>query len=117
MANYELETRCHSQNVASVALGANIAVVLGATGWALPTAKGRVDGVTDYSVAIGETPVVKKEGIKIATAGAAVAVGAELEVTATGKFIELTTTGSPVAVGKAFTSASADGDKFSITFY
>ena len=65
---------------------------------------------TELAVSGKQVPVVVL-GTAVATAGAAVAAGAELEATAAGKLI---TKATGIVVARALQAAAADGDKFEV---
>ncbi len=65
---------------------------------------------TELAVSGKQVPVVVL-GTAVATAGAAVAAGAELEATAAGKLI---TKSTGIVVARALQAAAADGDKFEV---
>jgi hypothetical protein len=62
------------------------------------------------------TVAVRTHGTSIGVAGAAIVAGAEVKVTAAGKFITVAAV-SDVIVGRARTAAAADGDWFELDLY
>lgn len=71
------------------------------------SAAGAMKGINTFDVVSGEQASVDVLGTSIATAGAAIADGAELEVGANGKLVTKT---AGVVVARALQPASADGD-------
>lgn len=70
--------------------------------------------IDDAKIATGKAVVnVRMLGITRAVAGAPIVVGAQVEVTAAGKFITAATAGAQV-VGRALSPAAADGDHFNL---
>lgn len=94
--------------VATAALSANRAVT--AAG-AVPAAGTRCLGFTDFPAAINERVSVGAMGTVVAEAGAAFAVGAALELDASGRVI---TKASGVAVGHALAAATGAGQLIEI---
>lgn len=78
---------------------------------ALPAVSATALGFAQHSAAIGEAVPVVVLGTCIAEAGAAVAVGALLEVNAAGQVI---TRSAGVSVGRALTAAAALGDQVEV---
>lgn len=74
---------------------------------AVPAAGTNAIGITLSDAASGEQVSVITLGTASVTAGAAIAVGAAVEVGASGKAV---TKATGIAVGRALTAASADGD-------
>lgn len=72
----------------------------------VPAAGAAIKGVADDSVAIGQTVGCKVHGWILVEAGAAVAVGAEIETDAQGRAI---TRNTGVLVGRALDAATAAG--------
>ena len=70
-----------------------------------------MQGVASYDAVTGDKVAVDVAGTAVAIAGAAVAVGADLEVNASGQLI---TQSAGVSVGRALQAASAAGDLFEI---
>lgn len=81
-----------------------------ATG-AVAAAAGNALGVARSNAAIGEVFPVTTLGTAIVTAGAAIALGARVEVGATGKAV---TRAAGIPVGVALQAAAADGDRIEI---
>jgi hypothetical protein len=79
-------------------------------GGALPAAGGKALGVAKYDAAIGEYVPLDVMGTTIVEAGAAVAAGARVKVTAAGKAITATT--GTTVMGVALEAASGDGTFF-----
>ncbi len=73
----------------------------------LATAAVAMMGIAVTDAAIGDDFAVEQIGTAVATAGAAIADGAELEVGAAGKLI---TKAAGVVVARARQAAAADGD-------
>lgn len=94
--------------VASAAHAEHLAVTVAG---ALPGAGAAILGITTELAVSGKPVPTVVLGTAVATAGAAVALGAALEATAAGKLITKTT-GVQVAV--ALQAAGADGDKFEV---
>lgn len=107
MASGSVEILSHSV-VATAALTAARAVT--AAG-ALPAAAARCLGFAKFNAAIGERTNVAVLGTTVAEAGAAIAVGAALELDASGRVI---TKSAGVTVGQALGAAGALGDKIEI---
>lgn len=78
---------------------------------AVPAAAATGLGVANADAAIGEYTGVDVAGTTVATAGAAIAKGALLEIGATGKVV---TRSAGIAVGRALEAAGADGDLLEI---
>ncbi len=78
---------------------------------ALPAAAGRCAGFADVSGAIGDRVPYGAVGTAIAEAGAALAVGAALELDAAGRVITRTT---GTTVGQALQAATASGQAIEI---
>lgn len=78
---------------------------------ALPSAGAKILGITTELAVSGQHVPVDVLGTTVATAGAAVALDADLEATAAGKLITATT---GVVVGRALQAAGADGDTFEV---
>lgn len=107
MAAASFEVFTHSV-VATAALTTGRAVT--AAG-ALPVAAGRSLGIAKFSGVIGDRVPVAVLGSTVAEAGAAVALGAALEVDAVGRVVTRT---AGVTVGSALTAAAAAGDRIEI---
>ena len=75
------------------------------------TAAATMQGLAQTDAASGEQVAVDVQGTGIAIAGAAIAVGADLEVGAAGKLV---TKAAGVSVGRALQAAGADGDLIEI---
>ena len=78
---------------------------------AVATAAGNAVGVAETDAASGDRVPVTALGTGIAIAGAAVAVGAALEVGTTGRLI---TRSAGATVGRALTAAAAAGDQIEV---
>lgn len=74
---------------------------------AVATAAGVAVGFSNTDAAIGERVPTTVVGTAIATAGAAIALGAAVEVGTAGKVV---TKSAGVTVGRALQAAAADGD-------
>jgi hypothetical protein len=107
MAAGSFEVFTHSV-IATAALTASRAVT--AAG-ALPAAAARCLGFTKFSGVIGDRVAVAVLGSTVAEAGAAIALGAALELDALGRVITRT---AGVTVGSALGTAAAAGDKIEI---
>lgn len=81
-----------------------------ATG-AVATAAGNALGFASTDAATGERVPVVAGGTAIATAGAAIALGAAVEVGTAGKVV---TRSAGVTVGRALNAAAADGDQIEV---
>jgi hypothetical protein len=66
----------------------------------------------DVPNAAGKAIEVQSDGVVEVIAGAAIALGAEVQTNATGKAITATTGGT--VVGRALIAATADGDRISV---
>jgi uncharacterized protein DUF2190 len=66
----------------------------------------------DVPTAAGQPIEVQSDGVVEVVAGAAIALGAEVQTNATGKAITATTGGT--VVGRALIAAAADGDRISV---
>jgi hypothetical protein len=75
------------------------------------TAAGAMQGLAITDAALGDPVAVDVLGTSVAIAGAAVAVGAALEVGAGGKLV---TKDAGVTVARALQAAAADGDLFEV---
>lgn len=75
------------------------------------TAAGAMQGLATTDAALGDPVAVDVLGTSVAIAGAAVAVGAALEVGAGGKLV---TKAAGVTVARALQAAAADGDLFEV---
>ena len=107
MAAGSFEVFTHSV-IATAALTAARAVT--AAG-ALPAAGARCLGFTKFSGAIGDRVTVAVLGSTVAEAGGAIAIGAALELDASGRVI---TRAAGVTVGSALGAAAAAGDRIEI---
>ncbi|HEY0064719.1 MAG TPA: capsid cement protein [Telluria sp.] len=94
--------------MAAVAVVANRAIT--AAG-AIPAAGARCAGFTDFPAAAGERVSYAALGTTVAEAGAAIAVGAAVEVDVLGRVI---TKAAGVTVGHALKAAGAAGQKIEI---
>ena len=90
-------------------VAANLGVDLDGT---LPSANGSIWGVSASKGVSGDQIPVDTLGITVGIAGAAVAAGADLKITADGKFI--THTVGTTRVGRARTAAAAADDEIEI---
>ncbi|TWS25358.1 DUF2190 family protein [Tsukamurella sputi] len=83
---------------------------------ALPTAGGKTVGVAAYDAPAGNLfNAIRGRGVVVpVVAGAAVTAGAEVQVDATGAVIPLA---SGVAVGRAYTAATASGAECFVSLY
>ena len=89
---------------ASAALTAKRAVTIAG---AVPSAGATSLGIAQTDGAIGDMVPVNVQGTAVATAGAAIAKGALVEVGTGGKVI---TKDTGISVGRALSAAAADGD-------
>lgn len=112
--SYFIEGQKIGTEKSAVALEAGRGVVMTASGWNYPSAGAKIDGVTGYAVEASEATEVLVDMVPPAIAGGAIAKGAEVEMSTSGKFITLDT---GVAVGRALTSASADGSEFALKLH
>lgn len=78
---------------------------------AVASAAGNAAGIAETDAAIGARVPYTALGTGLATAGAAVAVGAPLEVGAAGKLV---TRSAGVTVARALSAAVADGDQIEV---
>jgi len=77
----------------------------------LATAAGVMMGLTATDAEIGDRVAIDMLGTGIATAGAAIADGVNLQVGTNGKLITQTT---GIIVGRSLQAATADGDKLEV---
>lgn len=73
----------------------------------LPAAGAWCPGVVDAATDPGQQAPVVVAGIALVTAGGAIAAGAQVEASAAGKAVTLST---GAAIGRALDAATADGD-------
>lgn len=78
---------------------------------AVASAAGNAVGFAKTAAASGARCPVQVAGVAIATASAAIAVGAAVEVAAGGKVV---TKSAGVTVGRAMSAAAADGDQIEV---
>lgn len=78
---------------------------------AYPTAAGNALGVATTKAAIGDLFGVDVLGTAVATAGAAIAKNAYVQIGSDGKVV---TRAAGVAVGQALQAAAADGDRIEV---
>jgi Uncharacterized conserved protein (DUF2190) len=78
---------------------------------AVATAAGNAIGFAQTGSVAGARIPTTALGIAVATAGAAIAVGAAVEVGAAGKVV---TKAAGIAIGRAMSAAAADGDQIEI---
>ena len=78
---------------------------------AVATAAGRSAGIAETDAAIGARVPYTALGTALATAGAAIAVDAKLEVGTAGKLV---TQSAGVTVARALSAAAADGDQIEV---
>lgn len=80
-------------------------------GGAVAPVGGNALGFSMTDAATGDRVPVAAGGTAVATAGGAIALGAAVEVGATGKVV---TRSAGVTVGRALTAAAADGDQIEV---
>jgi Uncharacterized conserved protein (DUF2190) len=107
MAQGSLEIFSHSVIATAALINARAVTAAGA----LPAAAARCLGFAKFDAAIGQRVNVAVLGSTVAEAGAAIALGAALELDALGRVI---TKAAGVTVGSALTAAVNVGDKIEI---
>lgn len=107
MAAGSYEVFVHSIVATAALINARAVSAVGA----LPAVSGRCLGFAKFDAAIGTRVAVAVTGSTVAEAGAAIAIGAALELDALGRVI---TRATGVPVGSALGAAAAAGDRIEI---
>lgn len=111
MPNYSIESQYIGTERSAIVMAAGRATVMGADGLKYAEAGKEMDGIVEAAVIAGEPVRVGIDSIKDGVAGAAIARGVQVEVGVDGKFITLA---SGIAVGRAYTAASAEDSIFAL---